>query len=369
YRETDYLLTVRQNDVADLEAVFEDAERENVFIEAFFMEPVMGEGNPGEAVTPEFYRRARELTEQHGTLLLVDSIQAGLRAHGVLSIVDYPGFRDLPPPDMETYSKALNAGQYPLSVLALKGRAAELYRYGVYGNTMTSNPRAMDAAVAVLDPHTPEVRANIRQRGLRLREKLERLPAELGDAITRVQGTGLLLSCELHPRYKCYGADSVEDWLRRHGLGVIHGGVNSLRYTPWFHMNEAEVDLVVELTRRALVQTPTAGRAPAGPRPSPVGVRGRARGPFGIRARGAASLTSRSRSRPEPDDERQQGEPVPARGMLRDGVYVGGLRRRGGYGRTLGREQSAGRLAAHHHRHHERHVDEPRREPRRPDDR
>ncbi|HLT91899.1 MAG TPA: aminotransferase class III-fold pyridoxal phosphate-dependent enzyme [Woeseiaceae bacterium] len=258
YRETDYLLTVRQNDVADLEAVFEDAERENVFIEAFFMEPVMGEGNPGEAVTPEFYRRARELTEQHGTLLLVDSIQAGLRAHGVLSIVDYPGFRDLPPPDMETYSKALNAGQYPLSVLALKGRAAELYRYGVYGNTMTSNPRAMDVAVAVLDAITPEVRANIRERGLRLREKLERLAAELGDAITRVQGTGLLLSCELHPRYKCYGADSVEDWLRRHGLGVIHGGVNSLRYTPWFHMNEAEVDLVVELTRRALVETPTA---------------------------------------------------------------------------------------------------------------
>src|SRR5690606_39032972 len=79
YRETDYLLTVRQNDVADLERVFADAEREQVFIEAFFMEPVMGEGNPGEAVTPEFYRRARELTEQHGTLLLVDSIQAGLR--------------------------------------------------------------------------------------------------------------------------------------------------------------------------------------------------------------------------------------------------------------------------------------------------
>ncbi len=172
--------------------------------------------------------------------------------------MDYPGFRDLPPQDIETYSQALNAGQYPLSVLALKGRAAELYRYGVYGNTMTSNPRAMDVAVAVLDAITPEVRANIRERGLRLREKLERLAAELGDAITRVQGTGLLLSCELHPRYKCYGADSVEDWLRRHGLGVIHGGVNSLRYTPWFHMNEAEVDLVVELTRRALVETPTA---------------------------------------------------------------------------------------------------------------
>src|SRR5690606_17944467 len=245
YRETDYLLTVRQNDVADLEAVFEDAEKQNVFIEAFFMEPVMGEGNPGEAVTPEFYRRARELTEAHGTLLLVDSIQAGLRAHGVLSIVDYPGFRDLPPPDMETYSKALNAGQYPLSVLALQGRAASLYQHGVYGNTMTSNPRAMDVAVTVLQSITPEVRENIRARGEQLVRGLEKLAGELGDAITRVQGTGLLLSCELHPRYKCFGANSTEEYLRRHGLGVIHGGTNSLRYTPWFLMTEAEADLVV----------------------------------------------------------------------------------------------------------------------------
>jgi acetylornithine/succinyldiaminopimelate/putrescine aminotransferase len=258
YRDTEYLLTVRQNDVADLEAVFAEAERDDVFIEAFFMEPVMGEGNPGEAVTPEFYRRARELTEQHGTLFLVDSIQAGLRAHGVLSIVDYPGFRDLPPPDMETYSKALNAGQYPLSVLALQERAARLYRYGVYGNTMTSNPRAMDVAVAVLESFSPEVRENIRLRGRQLRERFEGLAQELGDAITRVQGTGLLLSCELTPRYKCYGADSTEDWLRRHGLGVIHGGVNSLRYTPWFLMREPEVDLVVDLTRRALLEGPGA---------------------------------------------------------------------------------------------------------------
>ena len=89
FRSSDYLLTVEPNDMADLEQVFAKAEKDRVFIEAFFMEPVMGEGNPGQAVTPEFYARARELTEQHGCLFLVDSIQAGLRAHGVLSIVDY----------------------------------------------------------------------------------------------------------------------------------------------------------------------------------------------------------------------------------------------------------------------------------------
>lgn len=72
-----------------------------------------------------------------------------------------------------------------------------------------------------------------------------------------MQGTGLLLSCELNPRYRCFGANSTEEYLRRHGLGVIHGGTNSLRYTPWFLMKEAEAELGVELTRQALVDGPT----------------------------------------------------------------------------------------------------------------
>ncbi len=258
FRNDDYLLTVEPNNIEELEAAFAAAEADELFIEAFFMEPVMGEGNPGQAITPEFYLRARELTEAHGSLFLVDSIQAGLRSHGVLSIVDYPGFQDLPPPDMETYSKALNAGQFPLSVLAMTERAASLYRQGVYGNTMTANPRALDVAIAVLDNLTPAVRANIRARGEQLLDGLSRVKDELGDAITKVQGTGLLLSCELHPRYKCYGANSTEEYLRKQGLGVIHGGVNSLRFTPVFQMTEDEADLVVSLTRDALLNGPMA---------------------------------------------------------------------------------------------------------------
>ena len=257
FQDGDYLLTVEPNNIEQLEAVYAAADDDGIFIEAFFMEPVMGEGNPGQAITPEFYRRARELTSEHGSLFMVDSIQAGLRAQGALSIVDYPGFRELPPPDMETYSKALNAGQFPLSVLAMSGRAATMYRQGTYGNTMTCNPRALDVAIAVLDQLTPEVRENIRARGRQLVEGLSRLKEELGDAITKVQGTGLLLSCELHTRYKCYGANSTEEYLRKQGLGVIHGGVNSLRYTPTFTMTEEQADLVVALTRDALVNGPT----------------------------------------------------------------------------------------------------------------
>ncbi len=204
------------------------------------------------------------MTQAHGSLLLVDSIQAGLRAHGVLSIVDYPGFEGLEAPDMETYSKALNGGQYPLSVLAVNERAAGLYRKGVYGNTMTANPRALDIAATVLDLLTPALRRNIRERGQEFLDKLAKLRDELGGGlITKIQGTGLLFSCELDPSFKCYGAGSTEEYMREHGIGVIHGGTNSLRFTPHFNVTSEEADLVIEHIRQALLKGPRKSQAEA----------------------------------------------------------------------------------------------------------
>ncbi|MGB5334161.1 MAG: aminotransferase class III-fold pyridoxal phosphate-dependent enzyme [Woeseiaceae bacterium] len=257
FRETDYLLTVEANDIEALEAVYANAEADKVFIEAFFMEPVMGEGNPGIAIEPAFYQRARELTREHGTVFVVDSIQAGLRAQGVLSVVDYPGFSGLDAPDMESYSKALNAGQYPLSVLALSDACASAYRRGLYGNTMTSNPRAMVVGSAVLDSLSDELRENIRARGRDLLAKLAALVDETDGAVVSAQGTGLLVSCELDERFKIHGSDSTEDYLRRIGLAVIHGGQHSLRFTPVFDITVKEVDLMVDLVREALVEGPT----------------------------------------------------------------------------------------------------------------
>jgi acetylornithine/succinyldiaminopimelate/putrescine aminotransferase len=155
---------------------------------------------------------------------------------------------------METWSKALNAGQYPLSVLGLSGRAAGMYVVGIYGNTMTTNPRALETAVAVIDRITPEIRANIRDKGIEFIAKLEALQAEFPNVIPKVQGTGLLISAEFDPTtHQIVGDDHVEVWCRKHGLGVIHGGKNALRYTPHFEITSEEIDLVVDITRQAIL--------------------------------------------------------------------------------------------------------------------
>ena len=253
FSERDNLILVPSNNVEALQAAFAKADEEGYFIESMSIEPVQGEGNPGQCIDRDFYDEARRLTNEHGSMLIVDSIQAGIRGQGTLSVVDYEGFQDAEGPDLETWSKALNAGQYPLSVLGLNDRAAELYVVGIYGNTMTTNPRALETAVAVLERITPELRQNIRDRGREFVDKLKALAEELPGTITQVQGTGLLLSAELDPEnMKVVGFDDVEVWCRKKGLGVIHGGINALRYTPHFNITSEEVDLVIDITRDAI---------------------------------------------------------------------------------------------------------------------
>lgn len=252
------------NDVEALRRAFSVADEEGVFYEAIFLEPVMGEGIPGLAMSREYYDEARRLSRQHGAMLVMDSIQAALRAHGCLSVVDYPGFQDADPPDMETYSKALNAGQFPLSVVALGEEAASIYVQGLYGNTMTTNPRGLQVACAVLEAVTPEVRRNIRERGQEFLDRFQAIAREFPEGVTQVVGTGLMVSLMLNPeRYRVLGRGGFEDWLRRNGIEMIHGGDTGLRFTPPFTIRSDEVALIAETVRRGMKEL---ARDPAGSR-------------------------------------------------------------------------------------------------------
>ncbi len=257
YREDTHLDVIEPGNIEQLRAAFARADKDGVYYEAMFIEPVMGEGNPGVATTREFYDEVRRLTKEHGSMLIMDAIQSGLRSTGNLSICDYPGFETCEPPDMETYSKAINSGQYPLSVLAMTADAASFYKKGVYGNTMTTNPRALEVACAVLDSLTPELRKNIVDKGQEFLTKFKALAKEFPGVITKVQGTGLLFSVELAEKgYTVLGKKCVELDMRLNGIGVIHGGKNALRFTPHFGITTEEVDLVVDGVRKSLAKGP-----------------------------------------------------------------------------------------------------------------
>jgi acetylornithine/succinyldiaminopimelate/putrescine aminotransferase len=102
FRDRDNLILVPMNDVQSLRTAFAEAEAGNTFIELMAIEPVQGEGSPGKCIDRDFYDEARKLTNDHGSLLLVDSIQAGFRGQGCLSVIDYDGFQDCEEPDLES---------------------------------------------------------------------------------------------------------------------------------------------------------------------------------------------------------------------------------------------------------------------------
>lgn len=257
YENREESILVEANNVADLERQFLQAEEKGYHVEMLTLEPVAGEGNPGVALTREFYDAARALTTKYHSLLLVDSIQAGIRTRGNLSVMDSPqcgGAEASAAPDFETFSKALTGGQYPLSVLALNKTVASTYVRGLYGNTMTSNPRGLDVATAMLGQMTPELRANIVRQGDNYTSAMEALVKEFPSHVTHVTGTGLLFALHFPESLPVCGFGGVEEHARMNGLGVIHGGANALRFTPWFRTSDAEVELVRDLVRDQLVR-------------------------------------------------------------------------------------------------------------------
>lgn len=250
FRANNKLVTVEPNNLESLQNAFDDAQKNNVYFEMMFMEPVMGEGRAGYSITPEFYNLARKLTKETETLLLIDSIQAGLRCHGVLSFIDYPGFQNIDPPDFETFAKAINCGQYPISILAMNSSTAEYYKTGTYGNTMTGNPRGLEVSAEILERITPELERNIVDRGKELKQEFINIMQEFPGLVQEILGEGLLLSIKINPQYPVEGLNGIEQIIRENGVNVIHSSGNRLRFTPWFLISSNEINLLTSVLRK-----------------------------------------------------------------------------------------------------------------------
>ena len=98
-------------------------------------------------------------------------------------------------------------------------------------------------------------RSNIRDKGKEFLNRLEQLKSEFPNIVTTVQGTGLLFSMGINKdKISVVGEKGLELSLRYKGLGVIHGGTNSLRFTPHFAIKTQEVDLMLDLLREGLLE-------------------------------------------------------------------------------------------------------------------
>ncbi len=155
----DALVTrVGYGDTAALERVFEERGHE---IAAFITVPY----DWGEHVAAGFLERARELTEQHGSLLLFDEVLTGFRL-AVGGAAEYFGVV----PDLAAFAKGLANG-YPLSAYGGRRDVMEMLYRVTLTTTYAGETLSLAAAAATLDVlHREPVIEHIWQMGQRLRD-------------------------------------------------------------------------------------------------------------------------------------------------------------------------------------------------------
>jgi acetylornithine/N-succinyldiaminopimelate aminotransferase len=215
---------VRFNDVADLDAKFDDT------VCAVIIEPIQGEGGVF-LTSEEFWNRARELTADHDAALIADEIQCGLGRTG--RKFAYQKFTSLP--DIVTVAKPL-AGGLPLGAFIASEKFASAFAPGMHGSTFGGGPLVCAAALEFLTiVEDGDLLANVRARGVELRAGLERLAARF-DFIREVRGEGLIVGIDLSVE----GAPFVQEALRR-GLLINCTHDHILRLLPPFIIRAKDI--------------------------------------------------------------------------------------------------------------------------------
>lgn len=233
-----------------LEAAIDDR------VAALFVEPVKGEA--GVLPLPEGYlAAAREITERHGALLIVDEIQTGAGRTGEWFAFQHEGIT----PDAITVAKGIGGG-FPIGALITFGDASELFYPGTHGSTFGGNALGTAVAGAVLgEIERAELVRNAAERGAQLREAIAGIESELIDGC---RGLGLLIGVGLrHPVAKALVAAAQE-----HGLVINAPNDETIRLVPALTIGDVEIDEFVELFTASLRTVEDAlvleGSSPAG---------------------------------------------------------------------------------------------------------
>ena len=230
---------VRFNDVADLEAKFDDT------VCGILLETIQGEGGIY-PISEAFWNRARSLASQHGALLIADEIQCGLGRTG--RFFGYQKFSSNP--DIVLIAKPLAAG-LPLGAILTTEDVASRVSPGMHGTTFGGGPLACAVALEFLNiVEDEELLENIRLRGAELREGLTKLAAKFG-FIREIRGEGLMIGVELSSE----GAPFVSEAMRR-GLLINCTHDFTLRLLPPFVITRAQVREFLGLFELVLAITP-----------------------------------------------------------------------------------------------------------------
>src|SRR3954447_6500741 len=226
-------------------------------VAAIIVEPIQGEG--GYIVAPdEFLQRLRELTKQHGILLVADEVQSGMGRSGKMFAIEFTGVE----PDVMAIAKGIASG-LPLGVcVARAGLMA--WPPGAHASTFGGNPVSCAAALATIALLKDQLVANAADVGAHLMAGLKDLAGKhalIGD----VRGRGLMIGVELvRDRATKERAtderDAVVNAAFSRGLLVLGAGKNTVRFSPPLVLTRGEADTAIKIFDEALTEVERKGR-------------------------------------------------------------------------------------------------------------
>jgi 4-aminobutyrate aminotransferase len=218
-------------------------------IAALVVEPIQGEG--GYVVAPtSFLQRLRQLTKEHGILLVVDEVQSGMGRTGKMFAIEHSGVE----PDVMAIAKGVASG-LPLGIAAARGDLMT-WPPGAHASTFGGNPLACAAALSTLKLLKEQLIANAADVGAHMMASLRAL-MDKHPLIGDVRGRGLMIGVELvRDRQTKERAtterDAVVTAAFERGLLLLGAGKNSIRFSPPLVLTREQADTAVKIFDEAL---------------------------------------------------------------------------------------------------------------------
>jgi acetylornithine/LysW-gamma-L-lysine aminotransferase len=205
---------------------------------AVILEVVQGEGGvrPGD---PAFLKRAQDLCNERGALLIIDEVQTGFGRTGKLFAHQHFGLE----PDLLCLAKSI-AGGLPMGAALIHPKLGALPQ-AVHGSTFGGNPLACAASLAALDyieeNHLSERAAEL---GEWFKGALERIESP---TIREVRGLGLMVGIELKQKVTPFLQE-----LMAQGVMALPAGLTVMRFLPPLVISKEDLATVVEKVTKVL---------------------------------------------------------------------------------------------------------------------
>lgn len=201
---------------------------------AVIVETVQAEGGVNVA-SMAWLKRLRDITKEHGIVLIVDDIQVGCGRTGAFFSFEDSGIE----PDIITLSKSLSGYGLPLAVVLIKPEL-DVWAPGEHNGTFRGHCPAFVTATAALDFWTDNaLEMSIRKKSKLVERRLDAMLQDLG-VQADVRGRGLIWGVEFADRAL---AAKVSRTCFERGLVIETAGIDDqvLKLLPSLTIDEADL--------------------------------------------------------------------------------------------------------------------------------